>query len=298
MWWPFRKAPSDLKLSTGQQETIYDSVGTVSRSHDEEVQKYLKYRRSRGLIQSIAPTGMFGFLCGVAVAIKPSRVSGRHVGRAKVIGAFGAQCGVAGCLMSGVHQALIMANDYNDSLLYSLAGVGVGTTAVIVLCGAALPMATTILLGTCLGGAYAGCDYMKNLYDERWLNNFLAAQSLQQVPIHKIAPELQPAYRSYLFWNRPPEEMELRERQLQALTLLNDDLQSHQLDAMAALVQFKPEFFQWISFPDWWPLKLRDSSDESWAVANREYQAQTTRVYDKLKENPNSFKRIIKKLEP
>jgi hypothetical protein len=289
--WPWRTAPRNLELQTGDIETIYDSLGGETRRYEDEVEAYVKHRRTGGLVQAIGPAGVVGGLIGLIGCWKPSRTAGRHSGRAKFIIRGSATCSFAGVCMAGVHQGLLMYNDYNDSFLYTFGGITSSMICILGCLGSIMSPGSLALLSASLAATYVGADFGIKWYQERWLTSFFALQQQQEVPVHKITPELQPAYRSYLYWNRPAEEKELMQRRISALYVADDS--KGRLDAATGLLQFRPEFWEWINFPDWWPIKTMNLTDEEWAIADRRYRAYEKRTEDLLRSNPNAFSRML-----
>ena len=277
-------------MTTGDTESIYDALGKPARPYLEEVNSYVEGQYRRGLVQSVMPSTLGGMLLGFVCSIRPSKVAGRHIGRSTVIARYTLTAGAAGFIGSALHQALVMYNNYADSIGFSLGGMMVGSVVIMGGLQAVASPPVALFMSAIYATVYVGGDQMKRWYQEQWLTNFLLSQQLQQVPVHKIAPELQPAYRSYLYWHRPPEEYELQQRRY-AVLAANED--STRLDATTSLTKLEFEFWEWINFPDWWPVKIATASDEGMFVRDRQWDELNKKTESMLRDNPQMFVRFF-----
>ncbi|GET92269.1 hypothetical protein, conserved [Leishmania tarentolae] len=270
--WPFRTGNDDrFQTSSGPSgaDDIYATMrqgALPPHSYKVEVENYLEWRWRRGFVQSVFPVTCYGALAGFCVGFRQSRVEGRYVGRYRIMWRYTSTFAAVGLLTSAFHNFLVVRNHYHDKFYYPIVA---GTAGAVVL-SVASQMGTIgqgMFVGAFLGILYgAGC-YSMNYFHRRRMRIFLQEQQVRQVPIHKVSPELQPMYRAFLYDNRPLEEKEKKTRE--AVTL-SRSVDSTRLDAHTFMSNMTPEVFDWVNFPDWWPLKWPMQTEEEQMLLERQ----------------------------
>lgn len=283
--WPFRVGNDDRFLTSAdrQQETIYESLQDVlpPNRYSLEVDKYLEWRWRRGVIQNVFPTACYGAIAGFIVGFRQSHVEGRYIGRYKVMWRYTSTFATVGLLTTAVHHYMVVRNDYHDTFYYPILSGTTGATVLTVM----VKMGTVgqgVFAGTFVGVLYAlGC-YAQTAYHRRHMLSFLRQQQLQQVPIHRVSPELQPMYRAFLYDHRPLEDREWHRREAILLSRGADDVR---LDAVTFMHNMTPDIFDWVNFPDWWPLKWPVQSEEAQMMLDRQRDEEITRRAEKILES-------------
>lgn len=268
--WPFRTGNDDRYLTTpaGHEETIYDALKGKMPQHryKVEVDNYLEWRWRRGMIQTVFPVTCISAFAGFFVGFRQSRIEGRYIGRYRIMGRYTCTFAAVGLMTTAFHHYLVVKNNYHDAFHYPLIA---GTAGSVVLTVAAQmgSVGQGMFVGSLIGVLYAVSCYGVNYYHRRRLNSFLHQQQLHQVPIHKVTPELQHAYRAYLFDNRP---LETSDRARREAVLLSRSVDDTRLDAQTFMSNMTPEVFDWVNFPDWWPLKWPVQTEEAQLLIERQ----------------------------
>lgn len=266
--WPFRTGNDD-RFQTSKDHDMYDSIkGELpSQRYTAEIDNYMEWRWRRGFIQSIFPVACYSGLAGFIVGFRQSRVEGRYIGRYKVMWRYTSTFAAVGLLTSAVHHFLVVQNNYHDTTYYPLVA---GTMGAVILTMAAQmgSLGQGVFVGSFIGVLYAlGC-YGMTYYHKRRLKIFLQQQQLQQVPVHKVSPEYQRMYRAFLYENRPLEDNDLERRE--AIMLSRGAEDDTRLDAHTFMHNMTPEVFDWVNFPDWWPLKWPIQTEEEQMLLERQ----------------------------
>ncbi|KAG5493946.1 hypothetical protein JKF63_01778 [Porcisia hertigi] len=270
--WPFRTGNDDrFQTSTrlSEVEDIYTAVRQGSlppHRYRVEVDNYIEWRWRRGFLPSVFPVTCYGAVAGFCVGFRQSRIEGRYVGRYRIMWRYTSTFAAVGLLTSAFHHLLVVRNHYHDRLYYPIVAGAAGA----VILSVASQMGTIgqgMFVGAFLGVLYGlGC-YSMTYYHRRRLGIFLHEQQIQQVPIHKVSPELQPMYRAFLYDNRPVEEEDKKTREAITLSRSIDDTR---LDAHTFMSNMTPEVFDWVNFPDWWPLKVPTQTEEEQLLLERQ----------------------------
>lgn len=273
-FWPFRVGNDGIYQTENKIETIYDAVGSIpERPFSQELTKYNEWRLRRGFIQAVLPSTSAGFFLGFLIGFRQSRLEGRYVGRYKILGRYlagGASCGLAS---AAIHHFLLVNNHYEDRFFYPIMSGAVATTIITALTQSG-SIGLSVLAGSLLGSCYSLACMGMRWFHNRKVKSFLETQRQMQTPIHKVTPELQPLYRSYLYDNRPvEEEAEGRRKALIVARSGEDD----RLDAQAFLNNMTPEIYDWVNFPDWWPLKYPFQSEEQLVLSQRQRDEEVAR---------------------
>ncbi|KAG5468252.1 hypothetical protein LSCM1_02230 [Leishmania martiniquensis] len=277
--WPFRTGNDErFQTSSGPPSTddIYAAVCQGSlppHRYGVEVDNYLEWRWRRGFVQSVFPVTCYGALAGVCVGFRQSRFEGRYIGRYRIMWRYTSTFAAVGLLTSAFHHLLVVRNRYHDKLHYPIVS---GAAGAVILCLASQvgTIGQGMFVGFFLGILYGvGCHGM-TYYHRRRLRTFLHEQQLQQVPIHKVSPELQPMYRAFLFDHRPLEEKDKKTREAVAISRSVNDTR---LDAQTFMSNMTPEVFEWVNFPDWWPLKWPMQTEEEQLLLERQRDEEVER---------------------
>lgn len=275
--WPFRTGNDDRYLTTPDngEESIYDVVRGQLPQHryKVEVDNYLEWRWRRGILPSVFPVTSGSALIGFLVGFRQSRVEGRYVGRYRVMWRYTSTFAAVGLLTTAFHHFLVVRNHYHDTFYYPILA---GTAGSVVLTTAAQMGSVNqgIFVGSLVGVLYALSCYGVAYFHRHKLSNFLHQQQLQQVPVHRVTPELQPAYRAYLFDHRPLEECDRARREAILLSRADDDTR---LDAQTFMHNMTPEVFDWVNFPDWWPLKWPIQTEDQQLLMERQREEEVER---------------------
>ncbi|KAK7200764.1 hypothetical protein NESM_000134600 [Novymonas esmeraldas] len=278
--WPFRTGNDDRfqTSSSGSSgaEDIYAAVRSGAlppHPYGVEVGHYMEWRWRRGFVQSVFPVTCYGAMAGFCVGFRQSRVEGRYVGRYRIMWRYTSTFAAVGLLTSAFHHLLVVRNNYHDKVHYPVVA---GTAGAVVL-SVASQMGTIgqgMFVGGFLGVMYGlGC-YGMTYYQRRRLRVFLHEQQVRQVPVYKVSPELQPMYRAFLYDNRPLEEEDMRSRE--AVTL-SRSIDNTRLDAHTFMNNMTPEVFDWVNFPDWWPLKWPMQTEEEQILLERQRSEEVER---------------------
>ncbi|CCW66572.1 unnamed protein product [Phytomonas sp. Hart1] len=282
--WPFRTG-NDARFQTtpdAPEESIYDTIrGDLPPDpFGAELDRYLQWRWRRGILPSVVPTAAYGAILGFLVGFRQSRVEGRYVGRARVMGRYTTAFAAVGLLTAASHHAMVMRNDYRDTPYYPILSATSGS--VLMMTGSQMgSIGQGVFAGVLLGMLYAAGCYAMRYYHRRRMTIFLSEQQLQQIPVCKLSPELQPMYRSYLFDNRPIEESSKARREALLLSRSEDDTR---LDAYTFMQHMSPEIYDWVNFPDWWPLKWSPQSEEDEMLNERRRLEEAARLTRKALE--------------
>jgi len=272
--WPFKTANDDFYQSIPEKETIYDALGTLPDfSYDKEVSRYNEWRWRRGLIQTILPVATASSLLGFIIGFRQSRIEGRYVGRWRVLARYMGTGALVGVTSAAVHHLLVVRNHYEEKIWHPMVA-GMSGSTIITVATQTGTIAVGVMAGAFVGTLYSLSCYAMKWYHKRTIQNFLEVQRQMQVPVHKISPELQPAYRAYLFDHRPIEEHTEARRKAILVSRSEDD---YRLDADAFLVNMTPEVYDWVNFPDWWPLKYPFQTEEQSLIMQRQRDEEITR---------------------
>ena len=257
----FRKSPPTMS-----EGALYDSLGRLPKyDYRTEVERYNESRWRRGLIDNVVPTTAYGSIAGFCIGVFQSRRSLRHMSRPRVIFTHMYSCGGVALLTTSVHHFLVVSSGYCQKDWHAMLSGCIGGVAFAATGNSSV--SRSLVGGMIVGLFYAGACWFGNYWQKRTLTNFLITQQSQDTPVHRVAPELQPMYRAFLFDHRPIEDTdELRRR---ALLLDRTDTDTR-LDARSFLeaVNFY-KFFNWCEFPEWWPLKFAEPSEEEKLVQAR-----------------------------
>lgn len=277
---PFRTGNDEVFQTTPNTQTIYDDLGKElpENPYNVELHKYNEWRMRRGLIQSILPVTIVGTIVGGMIGFRNSRLEGRYVGRLKVWVRYLGTGGCVGLTCSAVHQLLIVRNNYEEKFYYPMFAGASGSTIVTLLTQSGT-ISVGFMAGAMIGSVYSATCWLAKWYERRRLGIFLETQRTMQVPVHKISPELQPMYRAYLFDNRPLEESTDARRKAALLSRTGDDMR---LDAEAFLNNMTPEVYDWVNFPDWWPLKYPMQTEDQNMLVARQRDEEVTRRKNKV----------------
>lgn len=269
--WPFRTGNDGLFQSSKDYggEDIYAPIkDELPRNrYSVELDNYLEWRWRRGLVQSVFPTTCFGAVVGFAVGFRQSRVEGRYIGRYRVLWRYTSTFAAVGLLTTAIHHVLVVQNRYHDTFYNPILAGAAGAT-VLTVASQMGSIGQGVFIGSMVGVLYALACYATNYYHKRRLKIFLHQQQLQQVPIYKISPELQPIYRSFLYDNRPLEQAEIDRREAIMISRSAED--DTRLDAQTFMSHMTPEVYDWVNFPDWWPLKMPVQSEEEQMLLERQ----------------------------
>jgi hypothetical protein len=251
----FRRGNDSLfQTSPAQPESVFDSLGKLPpRRYSEEVRLYNDWRWRRGLIQSVGTATVVGALCGTLYGAVVSRRSGRPGERARIVLNYAGVGCVASFGMSTVHHLIVINVNYRDSAAYAAVSATIVSTILAVAFNGQYS-ASAIMFGTwVLSAGYIGGSYIGRWLRDRQLRNFFENQMALQVPVHRISPELQPAYRAYLYDNRPVDQCDKEKQRMALLARLSEE--QHTIDANAQAQSYMPEVYDWINMPEWWPFK-------------------------------------------
>lgn len=278
---PFRTGNDELFQSTEpHRETIYDALGNdlPENPYTIELAKYYEWRWRRGMIQSVMPVAITGTVIGALVGYRNASLEGRYVGRAKILMRYVATGGTVGLTCAAVHHLLIVRNNYEERFYYPMFAGATGSTIVTLLTQSGT-ITVGFMAGAMIGSLYSATCWLSKWYERRRLGVFLETQRTMQVPVHKVSPELQPMYRAYLFDNRPLEESTDARRKAALLSRTGDDMR---LDAEAFLNNMTPEIYDWVNFPDWWPLKYPLQTEDQNLLVTRQRDEEVMRRKNKV----------------
>ena len=273
--WPFRTGDDDRFLVSDPAHSIYREIGDdlPERCFEAELANYQTNKWKRGWLQSVIPTAIYGGVLGGLVGVRQAKFEGRYVGRHKVIGRYTMTFAAVGLSVSGFHHFLVVGNGYRTSWYQPVVAGAVGT-AVCCNAGAVGSLGQGLVAGGVVGGLYAAAHYGSNWYTSRQLRNFMIEQQQNLVPVHKVSPDLQPAYRAFLHDYRPMEESSVAARRAVILSREEEDTR---LDATAVFNTMTPDVYDWVSFPEWWPLKMPNPTEDDLLVAQRLQQEEVLR---------------------
>ncbi|KAL7696322.1 hypothetical protein NQL31_005764 [Lotmaria passim] len=283
--WPFRTGNDDRFQSSGSSssslspgtEDIYAAVrsgGLPPHRYGMEVDNYMEWRWRRGFLQSVFPVTCYGAVAGFCVGFRQSRVEGRYIGRYRIMWRYTSTFAAVGLLTSAFHHLLVVRNHYHDKFYYPLVA-GTAGAVVLTLASQMGSLGQGMFVGGFLGVLYGlGC-YGMNYYHRRRLRLFLHEQQMRQVPVYKVSPELQPMYRAFLYDNRPIEEEDKRSREAVVLSRSADN--DTRLDAQTFMHNMTPEVYDWVNFPDWWPLKFPMQTEEEQMLMERQRNEEVER---------------------
>lgn len=271
--WPFRTGNDERfnasPVDSSASEDIYSSVRNGDlppHRYTVEVNHYMQWRWRRGFLQNIFPVTCYSAVAGFGVGFRQSRVEGRYIGRYRIIWRYTSTFAAVGLLTSAVHHFLVVRNNYCDKVYYPILAGTAGAT-VLTVAAQMGSIGQGMFIGAFIGALYGlGC-YGVNYLNSRRLKIFLQEQQVRQVPIYKVSPELQPMYRAYLYDHRPLEESD---KQIREAVILSRSMGDTRLDAEAFLNNMTPEVFDWVNFPDWWPLKWPIQTEEEQMLLERQ----------------------------
>ncbi|KAG8345059.1 hypothetical protein ERJ75_001415200 [Trypanosoma vivax] len=290
--WPFRIGNDERFQVSSQQETIYDAIkGEMPPyRYGTEIDNYLQWRWRRGLIQSVFPVTCYGAIAGFLIGVRQARIEGRYIGRCRVLWRYSSTLAAVGLLTTAFHHVLVVRNNYRDRLHYPIVA-GASGASVLMWAAQMGTLGQGMLAGSLIGVLYAlGC-YAVKYYHTRRLNVFLRQQQTQQVPVHKVSPELQRMYRAYLYDNRPLEDVDVFKRHTDVLSMEEGDLR---LDAKRIIYNMAPEVYDWVNFPDWWPLKFPQQTEEERMLYERQRDEEVERRKRAIMESDDGM--MIKRM--
>lgn len=273
--WPFRTGNDDIFQTASQPESIYDSIqgDLPPLTFSGELKRYMQGRWRRGMLQQVIPTTCYGVAAGFIIGFRQSRTEGRYIGRYRIMWRYSSTFGAVALLTSALHHFMVVKNGYHDAFYFPLVA---GATGAVVLTVAS-QMGTIgqgLLAGSFLGVLYSLSCYGISYYHQRHLKNFFYHQQLRQVPVYKVSPELQPVYRAFLFDNRPLEDAD---RERRDVLMTSREVDDSRLDARAFMENSTPEVFDWVNFPDWWPLKWPVQTEEEQLLLERQRREEVER---------------------
>lgn len=266
--WPMKAANDDAFRASNKKKTIYDdvTVDTPEYSFDMELMKYNENRWKKGFIHHVAPAVAYGTVVGFLYGLYESRRGlVRHVGRPRII--LGNTMTTAGLALfaSSIHQAILMACDYKAAVWQPVvSGILGGASYSAIMQG--FDIARGASGGFVIGLAYTVICIGAEKYNDRALENFCATQQMNEVPVTKVAPELQRVYRAWLYDHRPLEDMDKARRNAAILDRHQADTR---LDATTFVQAMNVDKLDWIEFPEWWPLKFAPKTEKAKLVEQR-----------------------------
>lgn len=266
-YWPFRVG-DDMRFQTSDTSagSIYSNLGPMPDENFEvEVRNYNQGKWRRGWLQSIVPNTCYGAAIGLIVGFRQARIEGRYLGRHRIIFRYCGTFSVIALGASAIHHFLVVSNNYRMAWWQPMMAGTVASSLFTVL-SAMGTITQGAMAGSIIGIVYSAIYALTQWYQNRALRNFLRLQQQNQVPVHKITPELQPAYRAFLYDYRPVEETTDAQRRAILLTRAQEDTR---LDATSALSNLSPDLFDLVNFPDWWPLKFPLQTEEELLVVER-----------------------------
>jgi hypothetical protein len=259
--WPFKRGHDEIfRVATEKPPSIYDQVGAIpERNFEDEYQLYRSRKWRKGLIHSIVPATGAGALLGLAWGVFESRRGLiRYANRFKICLHQTVVVGGISATIACTHHMLMVASKYKEGRWQSMAAGTIGGAIYSTLVSGSVSPAGA-MAGFMIGILYSCICIFMSWYDHRHTVSFMGTQQLRETPIHRIAPEMQPLYRSWLYDHRPIEDLdELRRR---ALTHLREE-KDLRLDAQAYREAMKLQpVWDKISFPEWWPLKMTEKDE-------------------------------------
>ena len=249
-WWPFKTGPDERTVHAPR--SIYDAIGDRPRAdYLTEAQIYNESKWRRGFLVNCFPTTLgVGLVGGFGSLWFHRRGNVRHIPRAHYVLYGTAFYASLGGIVSGAHQLIVMLSDYRTAdwqagmagilggLYFGLGNTGIGS-------------GTAMLGGYSIAMGYTLLCYFKNRQALHAYDNFFATQQSLETPIHKIAPEMQPMYRAYLFDHRPLEDSDEARRAALVSQRLESDLR---IDATTAKQAFYDVFDgKLLPLPKWFP---------------------------------------------
>jgi hypothetical protein len=261
-WWPLRTGDDDV-VHQSPPPDIYASVGEMpANDYQTEVKKYNEGRWRKGMMQSVFPATIFGAVFGTGWGVFQSRrATVRYVSRPRVIMTHMGSVTAISLTTAAIHHFLVVSNHYQQSIYQPLvSGMAGGVVFSLTYTGNA-----NIVAGAVVGFVYTVLCRCVEWYQERALINFLTVQQQIQTPIHRVAPELQPMYRAFLWDHRPIEDTDaLRRRAL----LLEREANDTRLDSQAYLSAVHRAVSS-VDFPEWFPLRPPRPLDEQQALLDQ-----------------------------
>lgn len=271
--YPLRTGNDDLFANP--PDTIYDSIqkDLPPENFNVALKTYLQGRWRRGMVQQVVPTTCYSAGLGFLVGFRQSRTEGRYIGRYKVMWRYTSTFAAVGLLTSALHQFMIVKNGYRDTFYFPLLA-GASGAVILTVASQMGSVGQGMFVGSFLGVLYSLACYGVAYYHHRRLSTFFHQQQLHQVPVHKMAQELQPVYRAYLFDHRPLEEDDKRRRESMMLSRSAD---GSRLDARAFMENSTPEVYEWVNFPEWWPLKFPVQTEDDQLLMERQRREEIER---------------------
>lgn len=260
-FWPFKTGYDDtFRVATEKPASIYDQVGAMpERNFEDEYQIYRSRKWRKGLLQSLVPAISAGATLGFLWGLSESRRGLiRYANRFKIV--LHQTVVVAGiaAVVSTCHHMLVVMTKYKEGRWQPLASGTVGGVIYATLVSGGVSPAGAFA-GFIVGMLYSAVCIFMSWYDHRHMVSFLGTQQLRDTPIHRVAPEMQPLYRSWLYDHRPIEDLDALQRR--ALTQLRDE-GDLRLDAQAYREAMKLQpVWDKIQFPEWWPLKMSEKDE-------------------------------------
>lgn len=262
-WWPFRTGDDDTLNATPAAADVYASIGDMpTNDYYTELQRYHEAKWRRGMVHNVVPGVLFGAASGLGWGTYQSRRSHmRHISRPKVIATHVGAVTAIALTTTAVHHFLLVSSGYKQSSFQPLIAGMVG--------GCAFSMSYTgsvnMVAGALVGVLYTAICKTTNWYQERAMIDFLTTQQQIQTPIHRVAPELQMLYRSFLFDHRPVEDSDVDRRRA---LLLEREANDTRLDSQAYLSAVQ-RAMESVTFPEWWPLRLPTPLDDKQALLDQ-----------------------------
>lgn len=259
--WPLKTGDDNSFHKSQESSTIYGSLGEIPRyDYNTEVHRYSESKWRRGMLQNVVPAVCYGGGIGFVYGLVQARQNVRHVSRPKVVFRHTFAMASIGLTTRAVHQFLVVQSNYRSKDWHALVSGMIGgvTFAFTTSTG----VGSGVIGGFVIGVCYTGGCYALSWYQRRALQNFLITQQAKETPVHRVAPELQPMYRAFLFDHRPIEESdELRRRSL-LLERTNTDTRLDAQATLEALNFTQWQCFSWMEFPEWWPLRFTSQSEQ------------------------------------
>jgi hypothetical protein len=253
---------------SNKPKSIYDDVTQelTEYEYNMELYKYNELRWRRGLLHNVVPATIYGTIGGFLWGISESRRGlVRHVNRARIIaGNTFSGAGISLCI-AATHHGLLMAADYKAAVWQPVAAGGIGGATFSVL-SEGMSASKGATGGFIVGVIYTVITLGAQKYQERSLTNFFIAQQQQEIPVHKVAPELQRLYRAWLYDHRPIEDLDKMKREA---LILDREATDTRLDAATFMRAMTIDQLDWMEFPEWWPLKFAPKAEKAQMVEKR-----------------------------
>lgn len=284
----FRTADDDTMITSEGSSTkigIYQNIGDLPKyDFQTEIRRYNAARWDKGLLQTAIPIAVYGSIVGMFLGMYRGHYQSRYSGHHKVILRTTASGALFGFCAAGMHQFLVMHSDYRLSSWHPFLAGGIGGLMTSQMAGMNFTASGLTAFFTCIG--YGGLSRAFDVYQRRYLKNFLQEQQRKQTPIHQVTPEMQPMYRAFLYDYRPIENRSELKRRAQLLSREDD---GKRMDAHTLLQNIIPDFFDWITFPDWWPFRIAFHSEDEYLFAERLKEQELERFRQQFEDSADIF---------